>query len=136
MMSLVTWDDSLSVRVPSIDAQHRKLVDLLNHLNDSMMQRKGHQVLGYVLEELVSYTKTHFSHEERLMQAYGYPEYQRHKAEHDHFVRQVSEIKERFQQGQIGLSIEVLNFLKNWLINHILGSDKKYSPLLSAKGAA
>ena len=68
------------------------------------------------------------------MKAHGYADYQAHKAEHDELTKQVLDFQRRFQARSAGLSMELMAFLKNWLINHIQGSDKQYAPFLHGKG--
>jgi len=65
----------------------------------------------------------------------AYPAAAAHKKEHDDLTKQVLDVKKKFQEGATAtLSMEVLNFLRKWLLNHIQGSDKKYGPHLNAKG--
>lgn len=134
-MSLMVWNDKLSVGVPSIDAEHKKLVGMVNELYDAIQAGHGKDVLSKILDGLIDYTATHFAHEERLFAETGYPAAAEHKKLHDDLKKQVLEIQAKFKSGASGtLSLEVLNFLKNWLIVHIQGTDKKYSPHLNAKG--
>lgn len=133
-MALVNWSDQLSVNIRQIDEQHKKLVSMLNELHDAMLNGKGRDVLSQILDGLAEYTVTHFATEENLMKKYNYPGYVNHKAEHDRFVEKVSEFKEKLSQGQLTLTMEVLNFLKDWLTSHIMGSDKKYGPFLNERG--
>lgn len=133
-MALFVWSDRYSVNINEIDNQHKKLVDLLNSLHDSMKAGRGNEVLGKTLTELIQYVGTHFATEEKLFRTYGYPEYSAHKAEHDKLTQKAIELQKNFQQGAPVLTVEVLGFLKDWLQNHILGTDKKYSQFLNSKG--
>ena len=133
-MALIEWKDEFSVGISSIDAQHTKLIQIINKLYDGMMRGSGRNILGSVLDELDQYTKTHFSLEERLMNAHGFPGYRRHKEEHDKLAAQVDEFVNAFDAGKKQLTMEVLMFLKSWLENHILGTDKRYSAFLIEKG--
>lgn len=133
-MALITWNEQLSVNIGKIDLQHKKLVELINRLCDAMQQGKGKEALGNVLSELKDYTVYHFNTEEKLFQEHGYPRYQLHKKEHDDLTKQVEELKDKFDKGDIMITIKVLNFLKDWLNQHITGSDKIYTPFLNSKG--
>jgi hemerythrin-like metal-binding protein len=134
-MALVTWSDKLSVGVPSIDDQHKKLVSLLNQLHDGMMSGKGKEVVGGVLKGLIDYTASHFKYEEELFAKTGYSEGAAHKAAHDELVHRVIEIQKKYEQSGPGaLTIQVMSFLKDWLTGHILGADMRYSPHLVSKG--
>ena len=133
-MALIKWDDSFSVNVVEIDRQHQKLVNMINDLNDAMHQGKGKDILGKIISGLISYAGTHFKTEEKYFDRFGYPETNSHKKEHSDFVQNVSEFKNKYDSGALTLSIEVMNFLNNWLQNHIKGSDKKFGPFFNEKG--
>ena len=69
------------------------------------------------------------------MKLHAYPNFTAHKAEHDALTKQVLEVQAKFRAGATAaLSVEVMNFLKNWLIKHIMGTDKSYGPHLNGKG--
>ena len=135
-MALITWSDNLSVKVKQFDDQHKKLVDMVNQLFDAMKTGKGNQVMGDILKQLIAYTQTHFAAEERLMQQYGFPEYEAHKKEHNALVVQVLDLQKQFQDGKAVLTQNVMNFLRDWLSKHIQGVDKKYGVYLNGKGVA
>jgi hemerythrin len=130
-MPIIQWNSNLSVNIEEIDTQHRRLVALINTLNDSMKQGKGKEVLGSIIGSLSDYTVKHFATEERYFEQFKYPERIEHSQKHLLFVQRVSEFRKGFENGQIGLSISVMNFLGNWLKEHIMGSDKKYAPFLA-----
>jgi len=133
-MALMEWSPAFSVKVRKFDDQHKKLVELVNQLHDAMKAGQGHALLGTVLQSLISYTATHFKDEEQVMQANGYPDLVRHKGMHQKLVSQVLDLQKKFQAGGDVLTITVLNFLKDWLVSHIQGEDKKYGVFLNAKG--
>ncbi len=133
-MALMTWSDNLSVNIKEIDDQHKKLVGMLNELHDSMKEGKGAAMTGSVLTGLIKYVSTHFATEEKYMKQYSYPEFLNHKAEHDALTKQALDLHKQFQEGKPVLTSELLRFLRDWLSNHILGTDKKYGPYLNSKG--
>ncbi|MCX7881795.1 MAG: bacteriohemerythrin [Brevinematales bacterium] len=133
-MTFLLWDESMSVGVAEFDAHHRKLVDLVNTLFDAMKTGKGKEVMGKVLEELVAYSRYHFEAEEKLMRNYEYPAYITHRGEHEHLVEEVLALSQKFQAGDIFLSLDILNFLKEWLSKHILQSDMAYKEFFKQKG--
>ncbi|MBI5556001.1 MAG: hemerythrin family protein [Deltaproteobacteria bacterium] len=133
-MAMLNWDDSYKVNVTEIDQQHQKLVAMINDLNDAMCQGKAKDVLEKILSGLINYTATHFKTEEKYFDKFAYPETAIHKKEHVDFVQKVSEFKDGFDKGKVGLSISVMKFLSDWLKNHIKGTDKKYGPFLHEKG--
>lgn len=135
-MALITWSDSLSVKVKQFDDQHKKLVDMVNQLHDAMKAGKGAQVIGDILKSLIQYTQTHFAAEERLLKQYAYPEFEAHKKEHNTLVIQVLDLQKQLQEGKAVLTQQVLHFLRDWLSKHIQGDDKKYGVFLNGKGVS
>lgn len=133
-MALINWNSSLSVNIAEIDNQHQKLVGMINDLNEAMRQGKGKTVLGQIINGLIGYVGTHFKTEEKYFEQFGYPETDLHKKEHQEFTSKVGDFKKGFEGGQMGLSIEVMNFLSDWLQSHIKIVDKKYAPLFIEKG--
>jgi hemerythrin len=128
------WSEKYSVNIREIDDQHKKLIGMVGKLHDAMRQGKGKQAVGEVLNNLVQYVRTHFAAEERLMKANGYPEYDAHKAKHDGLTLKVADIYREYQDGKVTISLEVMNFLENWVDGHIMGTDKQYAPFLNGKG--
>ncbi len=134
-MSLIVWSEKLSIGVPSVDDQHKKLVVLINQLHDGMMAGKGKEVLGGVLKGLADYTRTHFKYEEDVFAKTGYPGAAAHKREHADLLQRVIEIQQKYNVAGPGvLTIEVMNFLKDWLTKHIQGSDMRYTEHFMANG--
>lgn len=130
-MAFMEWNDSLSVGVQQIDNEHKKLVVLVNDLNDSMKNGKSKEVLEIVFSELVDYTIEHFTNEELLMQKVNYSNITVHKREHDELTKKVRVLKDDFISGKMMVSIEVRDFLKNWIVNHIQKTDKLYTKAMN-----
>jgi hemerythrin-like metal-binding protein len=132
-MSFIQWKDSMAVDIDEIDTQHMQLVQLINDLYSALSQGKGRQQLNEIFDELFDYAKTHFFSEEKLMFVHGYSGYKEHKKEHERFVEQIKKYKGKFDSGDSKTSIEVAQFLKDWLINHIMKTDQQYAPYLQEK---
>ncbi|MCB2188711.1 MAG: bacteriohemerythrin [Deltaproteobacteria bacterium] len=135
-MAFIQWRPDFETGIAQIDREHKKLVGLVNELYDAMKAGAGNQALGKVLTGLTAYTKTHFATEEKLMSQHAYPAFLAHKAEHDKLTAQVVELGEKFQAGNPVLTVQVANFLKEWLSKHILSTDQKYAPFLRSKGVS
>jgi hemerythrin-like metal-binding protein len=131
---LLIWQDAWSVGISTIDYQHQKLVSILNELHEAMSRGQGSRLLSGILDRLVTYTKEHFSAEERLLEAHRYFDLGAHRAEHRHLTGRVLELQSEFVAGRVTLSVEVMQFLSEWLKNHILGADKRYAAVLNARG--
>jgi methyl-accepting chemotaxis protein len=132
--SLIDWSDDLSVNIGVIDMQHKRLVEMINKLYHAMKTGKGDQIMGPLFVDLIEYTGKHFATEERFMKDKTYPDYESHKTEHEKLVARVLELKAKLEKGEKVFSSEVFTFLKDWLINHIQGTDKKYAPYLNERG--
>jgi len=130
----VNWNQAWCIGVRDIDTQHQHLVALVNKLNQAMSEGKGKHVLEEILESLVSYTKSHFRDEERMMEQNGYPDLLDHKAQHVALTRKVLDFQTEFKAGTVGMSIDIMQFLGSWLKDHILGTDSKYVALMHSKG--
>ena len=131
---LFPWSDTYSVKIGTVDSQYKVLVDLINELHQAMMARRGKERLGGVLSSLIIYTKSHFAAEEGLLRANQYPDFVNHKGEHERFTQTIVEFQGRFQSNEVAMTIDVMDFLKDWLAKHIMGVDKKYVPHLIARG--
>lgn len=133
-MAYLNWDESLSVKVNSIDLQHKKLFEMINEFYDNMKMQSGKDNMAALLSGMKDYAVIHFSMEERLMKMCNYVSLDRHKAEHDKFVETVNDFEERFLSGKLLVTLELTNFLKEWIVNHIMGTDKQYSAIMIKNG--
>ncbi|WP_445144915.1 bacteriohemerythrin [Dyella sp. Tek66A03] len=121
-MTFMAWQDDLNTGIKVIDNQHRRIVEMINHLHDAMEHRERQDVSD-ILDELVDYTLSHFTFEESLMEDAGYEFCRAHKRVHEVFVKRVSEYRMRFRAGE-DISKELLHTLSHWLFNHIRNDDK------------
>jgi hemerythrin len=134
-LAYIEWNDRLSVRVRVIDGQHRELLRIINELHDAMTQGQGAAVLGEIIDGLIHYTNSHFRTEEAYFESSAYPGYAAHKREHQDFVARVTDFKQGFDEGRILLTIDVMDFLGDWLLQHIQGSDAAYAPFVAEGNA-
>ncbi len=133
-MPLLTWDNTFSVNNETIDNQHKDLFKYLNELSDAMSSGKGNEVISKILDSLLSYTTTHFKHEEEIFDKYNYPDKDFHIAKHEEFVAKIVQFKNDFDMGKALLSVKILRFLTDWLKEHINGTDKDYVEFFESKG--
>ena len=131
-MVLFEWNDSYLTHVPECDDQHKKLVALINELHSNMKAGTSRDSLDKILSNLLDYTAYHFLTEESLFDAYGFPEAESHKKEHEDLTTQVKVFYEKFGKGDNNIAMPLSTFLKNWLIDHTLLSDKKYGEFLAS----
>ncbi len=132
-MALFEWTTAISVGITAIDDQHKKLISLINDVSDAMKARKAADVIGGVLQQLSDYTVHHFGNEEKAFEKFGYPDKDAHMAAHKVFVSKINELIERNNKGELGISISVLNFLMDWITNHIMKTDMQYVPFFKGK---
>jgi hemerythrin len=128
------WDASYTVGVDKYDSAHKVLFNMINDLADAMQQKKSKEAVGRVLNGLAEYTINHFADEERSFAQTHYPEEAQHKALHKKLLDQVTELITKFNAGEPLIAKDVINFLQDWLINHIKGVDKRYSTHLNKNG--
>jgi hemerythrin len=121
------WREAYSVHIPQIDGQHQQLIGLINQLHAAMLQGNGAQTLGNILDDLVRYATGHFAYEESMLQQRGYPELAAHRAEHQRLIAQVYQLQKDFRSGKLLMTMQVMQFLKEWLANHILTRDMQYA---------
>ncbi len=133
-MALVDWDDTLRIDIEEIDDEHKRLIELLNAIDQAMREGRGRQLVDQIIDRLIEYAKTHFLTEERYFEQYGYPDAEAHKYEHAFFIVKVFKFKREFDQGKLMLSVEILDFLMEWLRRHIKGSDQRYSEFFRRQG--
>lgn len=134
-MSLIEWDDSLNLRVSVLDEHHRHLVTLLNKSYNAIQLNDKH-IIALILGELFDYAKYHFTMEERLMYEFHFPSLHDHENEHNHFYYQIDELQSKLKIGESLHNIQIVVFLKEWLINHVLVKDKELADYLVDNGAA
>ena len=128
MGSLLWNNDDYSVQIPSIDYEHKILVAMVNEI-DSAMQTQGPSNSQIILDKLANLSngiKNHFESEERFLLLNNYPEYDAHKLEHTILVEQLDTFESQFKLEEKPFSEEMLLFLKDWLIRHLILHDRKF----------
>jgi hemerythrin len=130
----IEWNEKYSVHIEEIDSQHKIIFSIINRLHDAMKARKGKEVIGDLLGELIDYTYYHFATEEKYFRLHGYPRFDVHKSEHDLMRNLVADLKRKFDANDEMIITESMELLKDWLSDHVLGSDQKYGSFLNEQG--
>lgn len=125
-MDFAIWSESLSVEIDLIDDQHKVLILLINDTSRMIMAKNNDKVVE-ILKELRNYTDIHFSEEEELFKRSDYPKTEKHVREHRFFINKLAEFEANLAENDPTVSINILEFLKNWLFYHIQIVDKGYS---------
>jgi hemerythrin len=124
------WNDKYATQISGIDAQHKKLFEILNEFFYAIREHKKAQEMLPIAKELEDYTHYHFAYEEKNLRQFGYSQLEQHIKQHDIFRGKVTEFKQALEKGKLENPLEMLDFLTDWLVDHILIKDKKYVPLL------
>ena len=122
-MAFFVWNETMSVGNQMIDRDHQKLVAYVNEMHAAMMAGRGRDIVGMILDKLVAYTKEHFAREEIVWKAGHYVNFAQHQMEHAELLKTVGEFHANYKAGSCTLSVDVMNFLRNWLKEHIMKSD-------------
>ena len=128
-MSLIEWDESFSLRIPEIDAQHKKLIEWISFLDDAVNQGEGGIIVNDIFCSLSRYVLEHFNDEEKLMLRYNFPGYQLHCLEHYFFTKWLMESMATRSDDE-ALSITTVRFVTDWILLHIQGTDQFYSEFI------
>ena len=122
-MKELLWDKTLSVDVPEIDQDHRRLLELFNRLGHAVEDGEPQVYIEALMAELISCTDWHFQHEERLMEKHDYPGLNEHHAEHQELINSGNALQQRLQRAGAPPSASEIAFLEHWLTGHIYGAD-------------
>lgn len=128
------WDDSFSVGIEELDAQHRKLLDLINEIGDlADAQNPAKSAAFGALNGMIRYAEKHFRTEEAYFDKYSYPEHRQQEEEHEGFVESVfSMAQELDNESPLSWGAMIL-YLEDWYTEHVLGNDQGYKEFLSNK---
>lgn len=136
----LVWRDDFATGVAEIDEQHMILVHTLNEAATKLKYDTSQETLEHITQDLLSYALYHFETEEELMQQYGYAETgdeaaEQHLSQHRAFSAKVVSVRDGLKSGMKIASNDLLDFLNNWLVNHILNTDKKLGAFIVDKRA-
>ena len=135
-MTFMPWSDEIAVGISDVDEQHHWLVDRINQLHTELSEPTPNKTaIGEVLEGLMDYTMNHFIMEDEWFERHAYPDTAAHKAQHNKFTGTIMNALTDFEDGQ-HISTDILEFLKHWLTQHIMRTDKASVPFLKAQGVS
>lgn len=134
-MPLMHWSPNLSVGIDSMDREHQQLMEGINRLHETLSSGREGTRVAATLDELLQLTREHFAHEETLMHDNGYGHLAHHKHLHDALLEELSEFRDRTASHEMNAGTELSDFLKDWLLEHILESDKHLGGFLEGVAA-
>jgi hemerythrin-like metal-binding protein len=127
----IVWKDEYEVGHAELDAHHRRLIEIINSLYEAAMAGASADQVDETVRQMDGYAAMHFRAEEAALHAARYPGLDGHRRAHEAYTRRLDDLKRSFFLPSGGLSQEILQFLKEWWLTHILRSDKEYAPFLS-----
>lgn len=127
---LFKFSEPFSVEVKELDNQHIGIFDYINRVHSAFKHGKSHGEIAKIVTEMYNYTDNHFKNEEKLMKKVNYKDLDKQITAHQNLLKRVSDTIKAFNSNQDVNMIEVMVFLKDWLVGHIMGMDKKYSPFM------
>ncbi len=131
---LIEWSKKYSVDVQEIDEQHKKLIEIINDLFAAFKKGKARLILREILDKMMQYADYHFKTEEELLNQCHYAELEKHKKQHDEFIKKVNKFYNDYKGGKISVTYDVINFLRDWILQHIKKSDKNYMQCMKDAG--
>jgi len=136
-MPFYRWSESMSVGVALLDSDHKALIDTIDRLHFAVEAGEAPEILDQIFDALVAYVEHHFAREEAVLAACAYPGAAAHKAEHLKFAQDMRYTRDRYFRGEeAAIGRELLDYLKNWLSQHILVEDMAYRPYAEGKSQA
>jgi hemerythrin len=122
----IEWKEEYSVQVKEIDDQHKKLVSIIDELFVAINEEKGKEKLGDILDALIEYGVYHFATEEKYFDEFHYELTEEHKKMHRGFETQITELKKKIVNNEVEVSFELIDYLEDWLLDHLMNVDQKY----------
>ena len=133
-MPVIAWKAVYETGIVALDKEHQGLIEQVNKLYEAVRDKRGDQVLGEILAMLENYTEVHFKHEEKLMAEYSFPGLAEHQQIHQQLRDAIQQLKAKQPSGTQDLARELLQFLRVWVLEHIVEVDKKYGAYLESRG--
>ncbi len=126
MGKVMAWSEALSVGDPELDEQHRTLIEMFNTLFSFLNRGESKDKIGPLLSDLNSYTRLHFRNEERHIGLIAHVNMEKHFQEHLQMEKQIEVYQEIFARNDSDLTYEMIGFLRDWILRHIMHTDIEY----------
>ncbi|QHI73282.1 bacteriohemerythrin [Aminipila terrae] len=124
---LKSWNSSYSVGVSQLDFDHQKLLEMINQLHKAMSIGQSKVMIAQLISNLKNYTLTHFKNEESYLAQINHPTLNDQKKQHAAFTDKINEFESELEKGNITLAMQVMHFLNDWLLQHIMERDMQYA---------
>ena len=133
-MEQITWTEDFSVGVKRLDEQHKQLIKMLNRLISEPYSSTKSEMVSDLLSDMTNYAQTHFKAEEELMRQHNYPHLEEHVDQHRAFKKKTVDFCSATMINVGNVPEALLHYLSNWLVEHILSSDRAYKPFFREQG--
>lgn len=130
-MGKIQWSDELGMGVKELDEQHRELIRIVNELIEAAAAKRGGAVIEDIVKQLREYSVVHFRAEEDFMASIDYPGRSAQVQAHADLKREVKEFQRRIYERTEISAREVLEFMKGWLLNHVLTYDRELAKFVA-----
>ncbi|MCX6757105.1 MAG: bacteriohemerythrin [Candidatus Nomurabacteria bacterium] len=120
------WEEKYSVGVEELDDQHKRMFATINKLMEIINSGKTEEDLGSIIESLINYKIFHFATEEKYFKEFNYEGAEEHIQKHQEFNTKLISLKEKYPTYTIEFAFDLVNFLEDWLIGHLMITDRKY----------
>jgi len=127
---LFEWSKQLETGIEKVDSQHQNLVAMINRLHRAMPLGKGGEEAGGILDELADYAVYHFGYEEEIFETIDYPDTESHREAHRKAAERIQSFQQQFKDGNPSVAMDLMNFLTEWLKEHIMKTDMGFAPFL------
>jgi len=131
---VIKWDDKYSVDISIIDEEHKEFIDIINKAVAIKENNGNQEEVREVLYKMIKHALKHFATEETYMKKFNFPEFQLHRNEHLDFTNKTFDNLNKIIMGDYQVANEILEYLKQWLVNHIHGTDRKYIDCFNKNG--
>ena len=133
-MELVVWEDRYSVKVAEIDAQHKKMFEMINSLFHTLEESKAQEQLQPILNGFIDYANYHFATEEKYFTKFGYPQKDVHIQAHRMYTAKIQDLLKKSAEDKTLVSMQLMDFVEDWLIQHVTGMDQQYAQFFNDHG--
>lgn len=129
-----TWKEEYQSGFQEIDSQHHYFVSLIDELYDAILKLDTKDKLTLIFTKLVAYAANHFATEEKFFKEFNYEGAAEHAAEHKKLTEKLFTLQAQTERDQLELSFDLIDFMEDWLSNHLVEVDAKYHACFSEHG--
>lgn len=134
-MTLIDWDEKFTIGIAAVDHEHRELIDLINELYQSLVEKKDDTTVMDFLGEIYTRIAAHFALEEKVMRELGYSFYTDHKTDHEQLLDEIRDIMDDYEDNKLFADGVLAQRLKTWFGTHFRTKDAQLHKYLAETGS-